>query len=87
MKTITTSEVDNLYKWAKGDLYTAYANPSDAKRSKWDSIRREVVEYGGHDLVVRSRNCHIFTAMYIVGMQLVVIYPKRHEYYQIVEGV
>lgn len=84
MKTITTSEVDNLYKWAKGDLFDAYANPSAAKRSIWNNIRREVAECGGHDLVVRSRNCMIFTAMYIVGMQLVVIYPTRREVFEIV---
>jgi hypothetical protein len=44
----------------------------------------EVAQNGGHDLVVRSRNCMIFTAMYIVGMQLVVIYPTRREVYEIV---
>ena len=87
MKTITTSEVDNLYKWAKGDLYTAYNNPSAAKRSIWERIRWEVIDNGGSDLVVRSRNCMIFTAMYKVNNKLVVIYPTRREVYQIVEGV
>lgn len=84
MKTVSKHDVDTMYQWSKGDLFTAYANPSKAKRSIWADICREVANNGGHDLVVRSRNCMIFTAMYIVGMTLVVIYPTRREYFEIV---
>jgi hypothetical protein len=84
MRTISKHNVDEMYKWSKGDLFTAYANPSSAKRSIWADLMLEVAQNGGHDLVVRSRNCMIFTAMYIVGMQLVVIYPTRREVYEIV---
>lgn len=84
MRTISKNDVDTMYKWSKGDLFTAYANPSTAKCAIWADICREVNNNGGHDLVVRSRNCMIFTAMYIVGMTLVVIYPTRREYFEIV---
>lgn len=84
MRTISKHDVDEMYKWSKGDLFTAYANPSATKRSIWADLMWEVAQNGGHDLVVRSRNCMIFTAMYIVGMQLVVIYPTRREVYEIV---
>lgn len=84
MRTISKHDVDEMYKWSKGDLFNAYANPSATKRSIWADLMWEVAQNGGHDLVVRSRNCMIFTAMYIVGMQLVVIYPTRREVYEIV---
>ena len=84
IKTISRNDVDTMYQWSKGSLYDAYANPSTAKRAIWVDICQEVVNNGGHDLVVRSRNCMIFTAMYIVGMTLVVIYPTRREYFEIV---
>jgi len=84
MRTVSKNVVDEMYKWSKGDFFTAYANPSSAKRAIWADICREVANNGGHDLVVRSRNCMTFTAMYIVGMTLVVIYPTRREVYEIV---
>ena len=84
MKKITIADVNEMYKWAKGDLYNAYANPSVAKREIWEHIRREVIDNGGSDLVVRSRNCMIFTAMYKIDNKLVVIYPTRREVYEIV---
>ena len=84
MRTISKHNVDEMYKWSKGDLFTAYANPSATKQSIWADIMWEVAQNGGHDLVVLSRNCYFFTAMYIVGMQLVVIHPTRREYYEIV---
>ena len=83
-KTISRNDVDTMYQWSKGSLYDAYTNPSAAKRAIWADICQEVADNGGHDLVVRSRNCMIFTAMYIVGMTLVVIYPTRREYFEIV---
>lgn len=84
MRTISKHDVDEMYKWSKGDIFTAYDNPSATKRSIWADLMWEVAQNGGHDLVVRSRNCYHFTAMYIVGMQLVVIYPTRREVYEIV---
>lgn len=82
--TMTRSEVGFMYENSKGTITDAYANPSATKREIWKDLCNEVAEVGGHNLVVKSRNCHMFTAMYMTENQLVIIYPTRRERYTII---
>lgn len=83
MKTVTVNAVNEMYKWAKGDLFDAYNRPSMYKISAWRRIQDRMTHSGGRDLVVRSRNCHVYTAMWRTDSQLFIKYPNRTEVYQI----
>jgi hypothetical protein len=83
MKTITIERINELYKWSKGDLFDAYDKPSMAKISAWRCIQDRMTRHGGRDLVVRSRNCFKYTAMWRTDDRLFVEYPNRTEEYEI----
>lgn len=83
MKTISIEVVNNMYKWAKGDLFDAYGKPSMRKISAWRRIQDRMTHSGGRDLVVRSRNCHVYTAMWRTDNRLFIEYPNRTEEFEI----
>lgn len=83
MKTISIEVVNNMYKWAKGDLFDAYSKPSMRKISAWRRIQDRMTHSGGRDLVVRSRNCHVYTAMWRTDNRLFIEYPNRTEEFEI----
>lgn len=83
MKTISIEMVNNMYKWSKGDLFSAYSKPSMAKISAWRRIQDRMTHHGGRDLVVRSRNCHVYTAMWRTDDRLYIEYPNRTEEFEI----
>lgn len=83
MKTISIEVVNNMYRWSKGDLFDAYGKPSMTKISAWRRIQDRMTHSGGRDLVVRSRNCHVYTAMWRTDNRLFIEYPNRTEEYEI----
>jgi hypothetical protein len=84
MNTITINKVNEMYKWAKGDLFEAYNKPSMEKISSWRRLQDKMTHNGGRDLVVRSRNCHKYTAMWRTDNKLYIEYRGRTEVYEIV---
>lgn len=84
MKTITIDRMNEMYKWAKGDLFDAYNKPSMEKISSWRRIQDRMTHCGGRDLVVCSRNCFKYTAMWRTDNKLFVEYKGRTEVYDIV---
>ena len=87
MRTISRNSVNEMYKWSKGSIWSAYAKPSWAKESAWLDCKAYMHELGGENITVRSRNCFMFTAMFTYdnGTKLCVIYPTRKEFYEITE--
>ena len=83
MKTISIEVVNNMYRWSKGDLFDAYDKPSMAKISAWRRIQDRMTHGGGRDFVVRSRNCHVYTAMWRTDNKLYIEYPNRTEEFEI----
>lgn len=82
MRTITRKEVNEMYKYAKGSLYSAYDCPSSTKRAIWNDI----IHRDGYDFTVRSRNCFMFTVMYkTYDGHLVIVFPTREEVYEITD--
>ena len=83
MKTITRAQVEEMYHWSKGSIHKAYSKPSAKKVAIYNGIANRPEAYR---VTVRSRNCHMFTAMYEnkEGTTLTIVYPTREEVYQIV---
>ena len=84
MKTITINIVNDMYKWSKGSLFEAYDKPSMEKISSWRKLQDKMTHNNGRDLVVRSRNCFKYTAIWSTDSRLYIEYPGRTEEYEIV---
>lgn len=86
-KTITINAINDMYKWSKGDLFDAYDKPSMRKIESWRCIQDKVTHAHGRDLAVRSRNCHMYTAIWRTDTKFYIEYPNRTEEYEIINGV
>lgn len=84
MNTITINKVNEMYAYAKGDLFEAYNKPSMEKISSWRRLQDKMTHGGGRDLVVHSRNCFKYTAMWRTDNKLYIEYRGRTEVYEIV---
>lgn len=62
-KLISDERIDIDFRWSKGDIFTAYKTPSQAKIEEWDRWVDFFIEMGAFRMAVGSRNSFTFTVI------------------------